>query len=298
MENTDRPAVTIYTDGGADPNPGPGGWGAILLFEKNGVVHKRELKGGEIQTTNNRMEITAAIAALKALKSPCYVELFTDSEYLQKGISEWLPKWKNKNFKKVKNADLWQVLDDETSRHTIHWQWVKGHASDRYNERADELATAGRAEALGQPVDHTWTDPYRVYLKVSAASASGAWAALLEKGGEQDVLSGSERPGVQYRLYLLAAIAALETMPNKSSAYVYTDSDYLRNGIQAWIKGWKQKGWVTKDGAEVKYRVLWERLDQLAQTRNVKWSSFDDDLPQLELLRDALEQATSNARHE
>lgn len=295
MDNTVRPTVTIYTDGGADPNPGPGGWGAILLFEEKGIVHKRELKGGEVQTTNNRMELTAALEALKALTHSYNVELFTDSQYLKNGITEWMVSWKKTNFKKGKilNSDLWRLLDSEVSRHSISWHWVKGHSSHEHNERADILAAAGRAQALGQPVtDDGWNNPYRIYLGIS----DGARAILLERDGKQTVSSRYEGQGIPQRLYLLAAIAALELLPEAESAYLYTDSDYLRNGIQVWIKGWKRNSWVKQDGQEVKYRALWERLDQLTQARHVKWSSIEGNAPQLKLLSEALKQ-TIKAAH-
>ena len=133
--------VTIYTDGACRGNPGPGGWGATLSY--GGKV--RDLKGGERETTNNRMELTAAIRALDALNRSCEVDLYTDSEYLRKGITEWLENWKRRNWKTaakkpVKNIDLWQELDSAVARHDITWHWVKGHSGDPGNERADELA--------------------------------------------------------------------------------------------------------------------------------------------------------------
>ncbi len=138
--------VTIYTDGACSGNPGPGGWGAILRFGG----HERELKGGEAETTNNRMELTAAIEALNALKRPCAVDLYTDSTYVRSGISDWMHGWKRKNWrtaanKPVKNADLWQALDTARQRHDVTWHWVKGHAGHPDNERADELARGGMA---------------------------------------------------------------------------------------------------------------------------------------------------------
>jgi ribonuclease HI len=140
--------VVIYTDGACKGNPGPGGWGALLISGE----HRRELHGGEAHTTNNRMELTAAIKALAALKRACHVQLYTDSQYVRNGITEWLPQWKRRGWKTadrkpVKNADLWVALEAEIERHEVHWHWVKGHAGHPGNERADELANAG-IEAL------------------------------------------------------------------------------------------------------------------------------------------------------
>jgi len=136
-------AVEIYTDGACRGNPGPGGWGAILRSGE----HVKELKGAEPLTTNNRMELTAAIQALAALKRGCDVVLYTDSQYVRKGILEWMPQWKLRDWrtadkKPVKNVDLWQALEREIARHKIEWHWVKGHAGVPGNERADQLANA------------------------------------------------------------------------------------------------------------------------------------------------------------
>ena len=132
--------VTIYTDGGCDPNPGVGGWAAVLLHGK--VV--KELSGGVTASTNNRMELTAAIRALEALKEPCKVEVYTDSQYVQRGITEWLPGWKRRGWRRrggaIKNLDLWQALDALRGKHEVKWRWVRGHDGNQYNERCDELA--------------------------------------------------------------------------------------------------------------------------------------------------------------
>ncbi|MCU4179101.1 ribonuclease HI [Bosea sp. BH3] len=138
--------VEVWTDGACSGNPGPGGWGAILTF--NGV--EKELSGGEQLTTNNRMELMAAIAALEALKRPVTVALHTDSQYLRQGITGWIHGWKKNGWKTadrkpVKNAELWQRLETALGRHKIEWKWVKGHAGDEMNERADALARAGMA---------------------------------------------------------------------------------------------------------------------------------------------------------
>jgi len=136
--------VVIYTDGACRGNPGPGGWGAVLRSDGG----EKELFGGEPDTTNNRMELTAAIRGLAALTRPCEVDLFTDSEYLRLGITQWMKNWKKRGWKTasrkpVKNQDLWQALDAEAARHDVRWHWVKGHAGDEGNEWADELANRG-----------------------------------------------------------------------------------------------------------------------------------------------------------
>lgn len=143
--------VTIHTDGGCRPNPGPGGWGAVLRFG----THVRELYGGEPEsTTNNRMELTAPIMALETLNRPCEVHVFTDSTYVRSGITSWLAGWKRNGWKTstkqpVKNADLWQRLEEACERHQVEWFWVKGHAGVADNELADQLATRGIEEAVG-----------------------------------------------------------------------------------------------------------------------------------------------------
>jgi ribonuclease HI len=138
--------VRIYTDGACKGNPGPGGWGALL---RSGT-HERELYGGDPATTNNRMELTAVIRALGALKHPSEVEIYTDSEYVMKGITEWLAAWKRRGWKTadrkpVKNADLWRELDAAAGRHEVRWHWVRGHSGHPENERADALANRGVA---------------------------------------------------------------------------------------------------------------------------------------------------------
>jgi len=142
------PAVTIFTDGSCRGNPGPGGWGAVLISGER----ERDIWGGEAHTTNNRMELTAAIEALNALKKPCRVELHTDSQYVKNGITQWLSLWKARGWRTlskgaVKNEDLWRRLDEAAGRHQVDWRWVKGHAGHPLNERADGLARRGMEES-------------------------------------------------------------------------------------------------------------------------------------------------------
>lgn len=141
---TERQIIDLYTDGACKGNPGPGGWGALLRFGD----HEKELCGGEANTTNNRMELTAVIEGLRALKRACKVRVHTDSQYVQKGISEWLANWRRRGWKTsdgkpVKNQDLWQTLDELAAGHEVEWHWVRGHAGHAENERADALANMG-----------------------------------------------------------------------------------------------------------------------------------------------------------
>jgi ribonuclease HI len=143
---TDNETIVIYTDGACSGNPGPGGWGAILMWG----AHRKELTGGEATTTNNRMELMAAISALEALKRPSKVELHTDSNYVKNGVTGWIHGWKRNGWKTadkkpVKNAELWQRLDEARKAHDVDWRWVQGHAGHEHNERADELARQGMA---------------------------------------------------------------------------------------------------------------------------------------------------------
>ncbi|WP_346798289.1 ribonuclease HI [Halomonas sp. Bachu 37] len=157
--NDDKPEVTIYTDGACRGNPGPGGWGAILYSGS----HEKTLKGYETLTTNNRMELMAAIMALRELKKPCRVTLWTDSQYVRQGITQWIHNWLKRNWKTagrqpVKNAELWKTLHEETQRHEVEWHWVRGHSGHVENERADALANAAIDEH-NQGVRHASDHP-------------------------------------------------------------------------------------------------------------------------------------------
>jgi ribonuclease HI len=271
------PEITIYTDGGADPNPGAGGWAAILIDPASGKA--RELSGGEPVATNNRMELTAAIRALEALKQRCRVHLFTDSLYLRKGITEWLPGWIARGWRRkegvLQNEDLWRRLAELIQEHQIRWDWVKGHAGNRWNERADVLATleirkqrAGRVAAAPAPGEPPEAE---VFLRVSCAGKRGGWASLIRYQGEEKVLAGGLPATTANQLDLLGAIAALDSLPTGISVAIHTGSDYLRNGAARWIEGWKKRGWKTQEGQPVQNRELWERLEKAMATRRVTW---------------------------
>lgn len=277
------PVVTIYTDGGCRPNPGPGGWGAVLLFPGREPV---ELSGGKPEATNNRMEMVAAIEALGALEAPHRVEIFTDSTYLRTGITEWLPAWRARGWKTagkqaVKNRDLWQELSRALERHEVSWHWTKGHAGDRWNEAADRLASAAiPREPL--PVD----DPKAVHLFTAAAYSgkkkAGSWGAVLRFADSEKGLSGRVEDASANRMHILGAVAGLSELKRPVRVHLYTVSDYLKDGATSWIPGWRDRGWKTRDDKPVSHRDLWQQLDALCRKHRVEWHAVDgnEELPQ------------------
>jgi ribonuclease HI len=294
--SADLPRVTIYTDGGCRPNPGPGGWGAVLLHPGR---DPRELSGGKKEATNNRMEITAAIEALGALDGPHRVALFTDSKYLRQGITEWLPVWrangwKTTDKKRVKNRDLWEELDRVLARHEIEWHWTRGHAGDQWNEAADRLAAAAIPRAP-LPID----DEKAVHLFTAVAHSgkqkAGAWGAVLIFKDSEKAHSGRVAGASANRMHLLSAISGLEQLKRPVRVHLYTVSDYLENGATSWVPGWRARGWTTRDGKPVSHRDLWQRLDELCTKHRVEWHVVDGKEPPedleyaRQLAKDALE---------
>jgi len=280
MAENNKNRVTIYTDGGADPNPGPGGWAVVLIHNATNTV--KELYGGEEQTTNNRMELMAAIKALEALKQPCDVQFYTDSEYLRKGITEWLAKWQKSGWKKkaggeIENLDLWQRLAPLTGAHAINWEWVKGHTGNKYNERADQLATEAMKAYRPQPPKDVQQIDAEVYLGVSVKDGEGVWGALVRIEGEEEVIVGQESSVTSNLMDIMAATEALTLLPERIRVNVYTYSDYLRNGSTQWIKAWRTRGWKTKEGDPVKNKEAWQALDEELRIRKVDWPSLKDE---------------------
>ena len=266
------PCVRVYTDGGCKPNPGPGGWGAVLLFPDR---KPQELSGGEAETTNNRMELMAAIEALGALDGPHRVELYTDSTYLRSGITSWLESWRRRGWRTaqgdaVKNQDLWQALDEAIQRHRIVWHWVKGHAGNEYNERADCLASA----AIPRP-ELPVEDESAVHLYLGAAFSgkqrAGSWAVVLVFQDNEKVVSGRVQPASSNQMHLVSAVRGLEALSRTVRVHVYTASDYLRDGATTWVAGWQRRGWQTVSGKAVSHRELWQQLVALANRHDVHW---------------------------
>lgn len=264
--------VVIYSDGGADPNPGIGGWAAILRFGE----HEKVLTGHDPQTTNNQMELTAAIRALQSLKRPCEVAFYTDSEYVRRGITEWIEGWAAKGWrskagKPVQNVELWQELWPLVQCHTIEWHWVKGHAGNELNERVDRLARQARLEIT--PETAVGDDVPKLYLRASCKGnpGPGGWGVVLEQGGETEQFSGAESSSTNNRMELLAALEGLLHLPPGSSVQVFTSSDYLFQGATRWIHGWRRRNWQKQDGKPVANADLWQALDQLRGQYAVRW---------------------------
>lgn len=266
------PRITAYTDGGCRPNPGPGGWGVVLL--ETGET-PRELSGGAESTTNNRMEMQAAIEALEGLAEPHRVTLITDSLYLKRGVTEWLPRWQKSGWRTstagdVKNRDLWERLARQLERHDVGWKWTKGHAGDRWNERADRLA----AKAIPRP-ELPVVDPSAVHLALgvvfSGSTGRGGWAAVLRYGEETQELSGAVDGTSSNRMHLFAAVEGLRRLRRTVRVHVYTVSDYLKDGATSWLAGWKRRGWRRRDGEPVSHRELWSELDGLMHRHEIQW---------------------------
>jgi ribonuclease HI len=264
--------VIIYSDGGADPNPGIGGWAAILRFGQ----HEKVLKGNDPEATNNRMELTAAIRALQALKRPCEITFYTDSEYLRKGITEWIDEWAAKGWqrkgKEIPNVDLWQELWPLVKTHQIEWHWVKGHSGDIYNERVDELARQARLEITpGEEIDQNVP---KLYLRSSCKGnpGPGGWGAVLEQGGDTEQHSGSSPHTTNNQMEITAAIEGLLMLPPGSKVQIFTTSDYLFQGITQWIRGWRKRNWMKQGGEQpVANADLWQALDKLSENYKIRW---------------------------
>lgn len=290
----------VYTDGGASPNPGPGGWAAVVLRPG---AEPEELSGGEERTTNNRMELTAALRALEALSPGEPACFHVDSQYLRQGITQWLPAWVRRGWKKadgkpVENDDLWRRLWALSSGRDLEWLWVRGHAGDRWNEHVDRLAAAEIQRLHGERGvgDEAGAADWEVHLRVSADGREAGWAAAVRGPGaaeaaegepgtaaeagldenraaarEGRVLTGAASGTSANRLEVLAAAEVLESLPPGASVVFHTPSDYLRHGASRWLPAWRRRNWVKKDGGAVANRDAWQRLAAALARRRVRW---------------------------
>lgn len=282
------PVIVIYTDGACSPNPGPGGWGAVIL---SGDSLLSELSGyGGDSSTNNRMELTGAVAALKSLQSPHRIVLYTDSQYLKNGITDWITTWQKNNWQTaarnpVKNADLWKDLLVQVKRHSVTWKWVRGHEENRWNNRADELAVAARKREV-KPVEQLKTvapDDNDIHLFTGVTckhkSGIGGWAVLLTWRNRVRLLGAGVEGMTANQLYVRAVIAGLESLKKALPVHVHTHSGYLRDGADSWLDGWRKRDWQTRDGAPVSNRELWQQLSKLLEQHKVTFHLEDRDEP-------------------
>ncbi|MHB1294522.1 MAG: ribonuclease HI [Anaerolineae bacterium] len=282
--------VEIYTDGGADPNPGPGGWGAILVSGP----HIKEISGAEPATTNNRMELTAAISALRLLRSPCHVDVHTDSQYLRRGITEWLPAWEARGWLKangapVENRDLWEALCQAVRKHEIAWHWVRGHSGHSLNERADQLATQARRQMLaeGKPrpraekippaevtVPQVGLPEVALFARGCALGVpgpAGYAGVLVREGNEPEVVSGAWPLATSNVMELWAVIAGLRSLRRPTHVVIHTTSKYVYDGATRWLGAWERRGWLTKANEPVANREAWQELTRVMGDHDITW---------------------------
>ena len=267
-----RPELLIYTDGACSPNPGPGGWGAVII--KDGSV-LAELSGSEEHSTNNRMELSAAVEVLKSIKEPAKIDLYTDSVYLKNGITDWintwqLNEWRTADRKEVKNSDLWRQLLDQIEHHQVQFHWIKGHAANPYNTRADELAVAARKEQWSAAESVYRSSPLsadHIHLFTGVtykhADRIGGWAVILSWRTHVKILGDGCRGMSANQLYLVAVINGLSSLKKELPVEVHTHSGYLYDGATNWLDGWKNRNWRTREGGEVSNKELWLQLDEL-----------------------------------
>ena len=269
--SSNRVTVHIYTDGACEGNPGSGGWAALLQRDGN----TKELSGGELETTNNRMELQAAVRALQSLQRPYSVHLHTDSKYLRLGMTEWLPTWISHGWltaqhRPVKNRDLWEELHRLARIHEIEWHWVKAHAGNPLNERVDALA---RQAIRRGPVEAPSERATEIYVKASCRGArgSGGWAVVCVRGGRSRERSGAESDTTANRMEIRAAIEGLRSCRRDPLVRVQTSSRYLYDGVTRWMVDWARRAWKTQAGRPVRNQDLWAELNRLTGNREVHW---------------------------
>jgi ribonuclease HI len=308
--------VEIYTDGGCKPNPGPGGWGAIIrLIDQEqanaDTVREWSLSGNDRETTNNQMELHAAISALGLLngldiRSP--IDLYTDSEYLKQGITQWINGWeqngwRTKGKEQVKNKILWQNLVRLVRDQDITWHWLKGHADHPHNERADQLATKARLALSKRAVPKTisrdrnaaWPEvTITVKASFNTSLGVGAWGAVIRMGEHTKTIQKREHGITSNALLVRGAAEGLWALSKPCNVTIISDADYLIRGGSQWIKGWMNRDWHTKDGKSVANRAEWETLLAAMEPHHINWKSFKaDESPDIALAGELAAKAAS-----
>ena len=280
--------VEIYTDGSCLKNPGgPGGWAALIIAD--GI--EKELVGSESATTNNRMELRAALEAMRTLVDGTEAKVFTDSQYLQNGITTWMPAWKRKGWKRakgnVKNVDLWQEIDRHNKRLNLSWSWVKGHAGQPQNEKVDQLAReAALTLSLNQIPEESPEAPQSERANPSRHVAvcigrpfkndmPGGWyVRVRDPDGHIQACSGIESQESSQALELVAAIKAIEAAPAGCALRLRTSSDDLVSGATTKLARWRSDGWKDSAGNAISCQDEWQRLFAVCATRKVEWESL------------------------
>lgn len=274
------PLLTIYTDGSCSPNPGPGGWGAVIIPEKG---KKRELSGRVADTTNNRMELQAPLEALRSLPASCRVAIYTDSTYVQKGITSWIDGWRRRGWltldkEPVKNRDLWEALDLELKRYQVEWFWVKGHIGHPDNERADVLAVAARGRVALPLMDET---AIHIFMGITWKQKTkvGSWSAVLRYRQHMKVIGGVVQDSSANRIHISSASCALTSIKRRLPIRLYTTSGYLKDGASGWLKSWAANGWLTRAGTDVSNRDEWQKLSGILDEQSVAFFVIDKEMP-------------------
>ncbi len=244
---------------------------------------KRELSGKVENTTNNRMELQASLEALQALASPSTVQLYTDSKYVQNGISKWIVNWRNNNWltaqkEAVKNRDLWEALNREIQRHKVQWLWVKGHADNPHNERADALAVAARGRI---PLPLAEETAVHIFLGITWKQKLkiGSWAAIFRYQKHFKVIGEAVENSSANRIHIQSACSALQNLKRRLPIHLYTSSGYLKDGAGNWLKGWEQNGWHTREGKSVSNREEWQALNRVLREYSVNFHKIDKEMP-------------------
>tara|TARA_Y100001970_G_scaffold287961_1_gene413949 strand:+ start:7896 stop:8843 length:948 start_codon:yes stop_codon:yes gene_type:complete len=272
MQNnsTGKSDVSIYTDGACDPNPGPGGWAAIIIIDSQ----QKQLQGSELNTTNNRMELLAVINALSYLKPNCKITLHTDSKYVQKGITEWIAKWKSNNWKNSKkqpvaNQDLWKKLINVIDLHQINWKWVKGHSDNYFNNLVDSIARS----SIVYKQSSTNSKGLNIFIGASYINPNGpgGWAAIIINENQSKILAGQQKDTTANKLQLWCVLQALQHIDFNKQINIHTSSKYLYQGANEWLSLWKKRNWKSQSGQSIKHKKLWENVLTYTQKTNIKW---------------------------
>jgi ribonuclease HI len=252
----------------------------VIIPEKG---KKRELSGRVAGTTNNRMELQAPLEALRSLPASSRLELYTDSTYVQKGITSWINGWRNRGWltrdkEPVKNRDLWEALDRELQRHTVEWFWVKGHVGNSDNERADVLAATARGRVQLPLADET---AIHIFMGITWKQKSkvGSWAAVLRYQQHIKVIGGVVHDSSANRIHITSVSCALASLKRRLPIRLYTTSGYLKDGASSWLRSWIANDWQTRAGTGVSNRSEWQELSEVLAKQSVTFYVIDKEMP-------------------